>query len=54
MSSLRQHTPSPRQKITIAKKYEIIDAIKNELRPVDACNKFEIPQSTIGTILKKN
>jgi hypothetical protein len=53
MSSLRQRTPSPRRKITIAKKYEIIDAIENGLRPVDACKKFELPQSTIGTILKK-
>jgi hypothetical protein len=53
MASLRNRTPSPKRRvITLAKKYEVVMEVERGLKPSEVARKFDLPTSTLHTILK--
>ena len=52
MTSLRTHMPSPRRKLTLVFKFEVITALESGMKPGQAAKKFDLPPSSVSTIIK--
>jgi hypothetical protein len=44
--------PRPRQKLMLVFKFEVIMALENGLKPGQAAKKFDLPPSSVSTIIK--